>query len=105
MLVTARAVAGEAGIPFLAVSASEFVELFVGRGAARIRELFAEARKSTPCVIFIDELDAVSVLCCFMCSAVQCSVARACEVMRDIDGVYNACIIWAGNLVYNACII
>lgn len=56
---TARAVAGEAGIPFLAVSASEFVELFVGRGAARIRELFAEARKATPCVIFIDELDAV----------------------------------------------
>jgi len=56
----ARAVAGEAGIPFLAVSASEFVELFVGRGAARIRELFAEARKNTPCVIFIDELDAVS---------------------------------------------
>mmetsp|Transcript_4482 Transcript_4482/g.12213 ORF Transcript_4482/g.12213 Transcript_4482/m.12213 type:complete len:653 (-) Transcript_4482:463-2421(-) len=55
----AKAVAGEAGIPFLAVSASEFVELFVGRGAARIRELFAEARKSTPCVIFIDELDAV----------------------------------------------
>ncbi|KAF5831722.1 P-loop containing nucleoside triphosphate hydrolase protein [Dunaliella salina] len=55
----AKAVAGEAGIPFLAVSASEFVELFVGRGAARIRELFTEARKATPCVIFIDELDAV----------------------------------------------
>lgn len=43
--LTAKAVAGEAGVPFLAVSASEFVELFVGRGAARIRELFAEARK------------------------------------------------------------
>lgn len=55
----ARAVAGEAGVPFLAVSASEFVELFVGRGAARIRELFAEARKRAPCVVFIDELDAV----------------------------------------------
>ena len=55
----ARAVAGEAGVPFMAVSASEFVELFVGRGAARVRELFAEARKRAPCVIFIDELDAV----------------------------------------------
>ncbi|PSC74189.1 ATP-dependent zinc metalloprotease [Micractinium conductrix] len=55
----ARAVAGEAGVPFFAVSASEFVELFVGRGAARIRELFAEARKKAPCVVFIDELDAV----------------------------------------------
>lgn len=55
----ARAVAGEAGVPFMAVSASEFVELFVGRGAARIRELFAEARRRAPCVVFIDELDAV----------------------------------------------
>ncbi|GAB4813160.1 hypothetical protein N2152v2_000206 [Parachlorella kessleri] len=55
----ARAVAGEAGVPFFAASASEFVELFVGRGAARIRELFAEARKKAPCVVFIDELDAV----------------------------------------------
>ncbi|EFN53519.1 hypothetical protein CHLNCDRAFT_136599 [Chlorella variabilis] len=55
----ARAVAGEAGVPFFAVSASEFVELFVGRGAARIRELFGEARKKAPCVVFIDELDAV----------------------------------------------
>lgn len=55
----AKAVAGEAGVPFFAVSASEFVELFVGRGAARIRDLFAEARKKAPCVIFIDELDAV----------------------------------------------
>lgn len=53
----------------MAVSASEFVELFVGRGAARIRELFAEARKAAPCVIFIDELDAVGhgggVGCCW----------------------------------------
>ena len=57
--VAAKAVAGEAGVPFFAASASEFVELFVGRGAARVRELFAEARKKAPCVIFIDELDAV----------------------------------------------
>ncbi|KAK9091054.1 hypothetical protein Sjap_024231 [Stephania japonica] len=55
----ARAVAGEAGVPFFSVSASEFVELFVGRGAARIRDLFAAARKNAPSIIFIDELDAV----------------------------------------------
>ncbi|TXG57847.1 hypothetical protein EZV62_015676 [Acer yangbiense] len=55
----ARAVAGEAGVPFFSVSASEFVELFVGRGAARIRDLFNAARKSAPAIIFIDELDAV----------------------------------------------
>ncbi len=55
----AKAVAGEAGVPFMACSASEFVELFVGRGAARVRELFAEARKHSPCVVFIDELDAL----------------------------------------------
>ena len=55
----ARAVAGEARVPFFAVAASEFVELYVGRGAARVRALFADARKAAPCVIFIDELDAV----------------------------------------------
>ncbi|XP_027357915.1 probable inactive ATP-dependent zinc metalloprotease FTSHI 3, chloroplastic isoform X2 [Abrus precatorius] len=55
----ARAVAGEAGVPFFTVSASEFVELFVGRGAARIRDLFNAARKFAPSIIFIDELDAV----------------------------------------------
>ena len=55
----ARAVAGEAGVPFFAASASEFVEMFVGRGAARIRELFSNARKCSPSIIFIDELDAV----------------------------------------------
>lgn len=55
----ARAVAGEAGVPFFSVSASEFVELFVGRGAARIRDLFNVARKNAPAIIFIDELDAV----------------------------------------------
>ena len=58
----AKAVAGEAGVPFFAASASEFVELFVGRGASRIRDLFAEARKKAPCVVFIDELDAVGAL-------------------------------------------
>src|SRR4051812_25072356 len=55
----ARAVAGEAGVPFFSISGSEFVEMFVGVGAARVRDLFAEARKAAPCIIFIDELDAL----------------------------------------------
>ncbi|CAH9067601.1 unnamed protein product [Cuscuta europaea] len=55
----ARAVAGEAGVPFYSVSASEFVELYVGKGASRVRELFKVARKNSPSIIFIDELDAV----------------------------------------------
>ena len=55
----ARAVAGEAGVPFFSMSGSEFIELFVGVGAARVRELFEQAREKAPCIIFIDELDAV----------------------------------------------
>jgi cell division protease FtsH len=55
----ARAVAGEAGVPFLSVTGSSFVELFVGVGAARVRDLFAEARKRAPSIIFIDEIDAI----------------------------------------------
>lgn len=55
----ARSVAGEAGVAFFSISASEFVEMFVGRGAARVRSLFAEARRSAPAVVFIDEIDAV----------------------------------------------
>lgn len=55
----AKAVAGEAGVPFFSASASEFVEMFVGRGAARVRELFREARERAPSVVFIDELDAI----------------------------------------------
>lgn len=54
-----RAVAGEAGVPFFSVSASEFVEIFAGIGAARVRDLFEQAKKSAPCIVFIDELDAV----------------------------------------------
>lgn len=55
----AKAVAGEAGVPFLFVSGSEFVEMFVGVGASRVRDLFRQAKKKAPCVIFIDEIDAV----------------------------------------------
>ena len=55
----ARAIAGEAGVPFFSLSGSDFVEMFVGVGAARVRDLFAEAKKKAPCIIFIDELDAI----------------------------------------------
>jgi cell division protease FtsH len=55
----ARAVAGESGVPFFSISASEFIELFVGLGAARVRDLFKEAKKSSPTIVFIDEIDAV----------------------------------------------
>ncbi len=54
-----RAVAGEAGVPFFSISGSEFVEMFVGVGAARVRDLFDQARRAAPCIIFIDELDAL----------------------------------------------
>ena len=55
----AKAVAGEAGVPFFFISGSDFVEMFVGVGASRVRDLFEEAKKNTPCIIFIDEIDAV----------------------------------------------
>src|SRR5215470_13045942 len=55
----ARAVAGEAGVPYFSISGSEFVEMFVGVGAARVRDLFEQARRAAPCIIFIDELDAL----------------------------------------------
>jgi cell division protease FtsH len=55
----AKAIAGEAGVPFFSISGSEFVEMFVGVGAARVRDLFYQARRSAPCIIFIDEIDAV----------------------------------------------
>ena len=55
----ARAVAGEAGVPFFSISGSEFVEMFVGVGASRVRDLFEQAKRHTPCIIFIDEIDAV----------------------------------------------
>ena len=56
----ARAVAGEAGVPFFSISGSDFVEMFVGVGASRVRDLFADAKKNSPCIVFIDEIDAVA---------------------------------------------
>jgi cell division protease FtsH len=55
----ARAIAGEAGVPFFSISGSDFVEMFVGVGASRVRDLFTQAKKQTPCIIFMDEIDAV----------------------------------------------
>ena len=55
----AKAVAGEAGVPFVSISAAEFIEMFVGVGASRVRDLFKTAKEAAPCIIFIDELDAV----------------------------------------------
>lgn len=55
----ARAVAGEAGVPFISISGSDFVEMFVGVGASRVRDLFDQAKKNSPCIVFIDEIDAV----------------------------------------------
>jgi cell division protease FtsH len=57
--LVAKAVAGEAGVPFFSISGSEFVEMFVGVGASRVRDLFTKAKKNAPCIIFIDEIDAV----------------------------------------------
>merc|ERR1719248_333903 len=55
----ARAVAGEAGVPFISASGSEFVEMFVGVGASRVRDLFKQAKENAPCIVFIDEIDAI----------------------------------------------
>ncbi|MGH2517741.1 MAG: AAA family ATPase, partial [Ktedonobacterales bacterium] len=57
--LVARAVAGEAGVPFFSISGSEFVEMFVGVGASRVRDLFDQAKRNSPCIVFVDEIDAV----------------------------------------------
>ena len=56
----AKAVSGEAGVPFFSISGSDFVEMFVGVGASRVRDLFEDAKKNAPCIVFIDEIDAVA---------------------------------------------
>merc|ERR1712195_28619 len=55
----AKAMAGESGVPFLSMNGSDFIEMFVGVGPARVRDLFEQARKSAPCILFIDEIDAI----------------------------------------------
>ena len=55
----AKAIAGEAGVPFFSISGSEFVEMFVGIGASRVRDLFKKAKENAPCIVFVDEIDAV----------------------------------------------
>src|SRR5436190_3622819 len=55
----ARAIAGEANVPFFTISGSDFVEMFVGVGASRVRDMFEQAKKNAPCIVFIDEIDAV----------------------------------------------
>jgi len=55
----ARAVAGEAGVPFFSISGSEFIQMFVGVGASRVRDMFKTAKESAPCILFVDEIDAV----------------------------------------------
>lgn len=86
----AKAVAGEANVPFFAAAASEFVELFVGRGAARIRDLFTEARKRAPAVVFIDELDAIGESPSIAQHQIACEVRRlACVVpLHDQSAVH-----------------
>ena len=58
-LLLAKAIAGEAGVPFFTISGSDFVEMFVGVGASRVRDMFEQGKKSAPCIIFIDEIDAM----------------------------------------------
>ena len=55
----AKAVAGEANVPFFSIAGSEFVEMFVGMGASKVRELFKQAKEKAPCIVFIDEIDAI----------------------------------------------
>ena len=72
----AKAVAGEAQVPFFSLSGSEFVEMFVGVGASRVRDLFEEAKKNAPCIVFIDEIDAIGKAVIPAMAAEMMSVSR-----------------------------
>ena len=72
----AKAIAGEAGVPFYSLSGSDFVEMFVGVGAARVRDMFQQAEQKAPCIIFIDELDALGKLEVGMRSAATTNVNK-----------------------------
>jgi cell division protease FtsH len=82
----ARAVAGEAGVPFFSISGSEFVEMFVGVGAARVRDLFAQARPMAPCIIFIDELDALGKVRGFGPAAHEEREQTLNQLLVELDG-------------------
>ena len=62
----AKAVAGEAGVPFFSIAGSEFVEMFVGVGASRVRDMFEQAKRHSPCIIFVDEIDAAGAQQCWI---------------------------------------
>jgi len=79
----ARALAGEAGVPFLSASGSEFEEVFVGLGARRIRQLFEDAKKKAPCIIFIDEIDALGVS---RASAMRNQQMSLNQLLVELDG-------------------
>ena len=72
----AKAVAGEAGVPFFSISGSDFVEMFVGVGASRVRDLFDQAKKSAPCIVFIDEIDAVGLSAAQVLAVAMTSASR-----------------------------
>ena len=72
----AKAVAGEANVPFFSISGSEFVEMFVGMGASKVRDLFKQAKEKAPCIVFIDEIDAIGKKRRMDISAVMTSESR-----------------------------
>ena len=84
----ARAVAGEAGVPFFSISGSEFVEMFVGVGAARVRDLFEQARQKAPAIIFIDELDALGRArgACPLCGGHDEKEQTLNQLLVELDG-------------------
>ncbi|CEM26051.1 unnamed protein product [Vitrella brassicaformis CCMP3155] len=83
----ARAVAGEAGVPFFYATASSFVEIYVGQGAARVREFFDNARKNAPCIVFIDEIDALGVERKMLAAASQEYVQTLNQLLSEMDGI------------------
>lgn len=84
-------------MPFFAAAASEFVELFVGRGAARVRDLFAEARKQAPCVVFIDELDAVGGFLVSMAMEIEIHIQRQNPSMAYTESILLAVKVLRGG--------